>query len=164
MDNPSKGQLVDVETLARLFNLTERRVQQLAQEGVIPKAEKNQYLLLPAIQGYIRYLQGSQSNRSSDTANSLMTEEIAIKRAKREHLEIKNALLREDLINASDVAFTWESTCSFIKTRILSVPNKLAPHFKKKYSQKELVTLITDALKEELNSLAGTEIRLVEDK
>ncbi|VAW66172.1 hypothetical protein MNBD_GAMMA11-2557 [hydrothermal vent metagenome] len=30
-------------TLAHLFNLSERRVQQLAKEGVIPKAQRGKY-------------------------------------------------------------------------------------------------------------------------
>lgn len=46
-----------VATIAKLFNLTERRVQQLAKEGVIPKPEKGKYDLIGCVRGYIAYLQ-----------------------------------------------------------------------------------------------------------
>ena len=46
-----------VSTIAKLFGLTERRVQQLAQEGIIPKPEKNQYELVGSVRSYIDYLQ-----------------------------------------------------------------------------------------------------------
>ena len=46
-----------VSTIAKLFGLTERRVQQLARDGVIPKPEKNQYELIGSVRSYIEYLQ-----------------------------------------------------------------------------------------------------------
>jgi phage terminase Nu1 subunit (DNA packaging protein) len=46
-----------VGTIAKLLMLTDRRVQQLSKEGVIPKADRGRYELAPAVQGYIRYLQ-----------------------------------------------------------------------------------------------------------
>ena len=45
-----------VSTIAKLLMLTERRVQQLTADGVIPKPERGRYELIPAVQGYIKYL------------------------------------------------------------------------------------------------------------
>ena len=45
-----------VTTIAKLLILTPRWVQHLAREGVIPKSERGRYELVPAVQGYIRYL------------------------------------------------------------------------------------------------------------
>jgi phage terminase Nu1 subunit (DNA packaging protein) len=151
-----------IDTLASLFNMTTRRVQQLADDGVVKREGKGQYLLKSSIEGYIQFLQNSLHTKNAVKSSSLQEEELAIKRAKREQLEIKNAILRKDLINASDVSYAWENSCHFIKTRILSVPNKLAPHFKKKLTQKEAVNLITDALKGELNGISETEIELTD--
>ena len=46
-----------VSTIAKLFNLTERRVQQLASDGVIPKADRGKYDLVACVRGYIGFLQ-----------------------------------------------------------------------------------------------------------
>ena len=49
--------LVDSKTIAALFELTPRRIQQLTKEGVISATKDgnaNRYDLLPTIQKYIR--------------------------------------------------------------------------------------------------------------
>jgi len=52
-DNPT----YPVSTIAKLLMISERRVQQLTKEGVIPKSERGRYELAPAVQGYIKFLQ-----------------------------------------------------------------------------------------------------------
>ncbi|MGB4191881.1 MAG: hypothetical protein WBJ81_04970, partial [Rickettsiales bacterium] len=43
-------------TIAKLFSITERRVHQLVQERVLPKASRGDYELVSCVQGYIKYL------------------------------------------------------------------------------------------------------------
>ena len=45
-----------IAVIARLLDLSERRIQQLSREGVIPKAERGQYDLVAAVRGYVAYL------------------------------------------------------------------------------------------------------------
>ena len=45
-----------IGVIAKLLDLSERRVQQLSREGVIPKAERGQYDLIGSVRGYVRYL------------------------------------------------------------------------------------------------------------
>ena len=45
-----------IATIAMLLMCTPRWVQHLSREGVIPKAERGHYELVPAVQGYIKYL------------------------------------------------------------------------------------------------------------
>lgn len=46
------------DVVARLLNITPRRLQQLAREGVIPRsATKGRYPLAGAVRGYVTYLQ-----------------------------------------------------------------------------------------------------------
>jgi len=53
-----------VSTVAALLNLRRRRVQQLAQAGIIPKAERGRYNLGESIAGYVRYLQEQAESRA----------------------------------------------------------------------------------------------------
>ena len=58
--------LVDSKTIAALFELTPRRIQQLTKEGVIAATKEgnaNRYDLLPTIQKYIRYLTAKANGR-----------------------------------------------------------------------------------------------------
>jgi len=45
-----------IGVIAKLLDLSERRVQQLSREGVIPKATRGQYDLIGSVRGYVRYL------------------------------------------------------------------------------------------------------------
>jgi len=48
---------VDADVLARVLNVSVRRLQQLAKEGVIPRSGKGKYPFLGAVRGYVVYLQ-----------------------------------------------------------------------------------------------------------
>ena len=54
----TKQNLQETPVIAKLFGITERRVQQLAKDGILPVAGKRPYKfdLLPTIQAYIRHL------------------------------------------------------------------------------------------------------------
>ena len=55
------GTIADTQ-LARLTELTERRLRQLADEGWLPKPVERRYLLVPAIQGLLRYYREQEEN------------------------------------------------------------------------------------------------------
>ena len=63
-----------VSTIAKLFGLTERRMQQLAHDGIIPKPEKNQYELVGSVRAYIRKSLGGPAAgvQMDDAGNRLM--------------------------------------------------------------------------------------------
>ena len=81
-----------VEIIAKLFNLTVRRIQQLTQEGILPTVETpegRRYDLVPTIQRYVQYL--------SDKAYG--------KNHSEQELELKEKKLRiEDALNATRAA------------------------------------------------------------
>ncbi len=49
--------LYSVGVIAKLLNVSERRVQQMVKEKTIPKAERGKYDLIGCVQGYVKYLQ-----------------------------------------------------------------------------------------------------------
>jgi phage terminase Nu1 subunit (DNA packaging protein) len=50
---------VDVKQLAALLDLDVRRVQQLAEQGIVKKAARGRYLLKESLHGYINFLRGT---------------------------------------------------------------------------------------------------------
>jgi hypothetical protein len=54
-----------IGVIARLLDLSERRVQQPSGEGVIPKAERGHYDLVGAVRGYLVYLRNLASRRGA---------------------------------------------------------------------------------------------------
>lgn len=60
-----------LKTLSILLDLTERRVQQLAREGVMVRDKRGRYDLIPSIQGYVRYLRAYAEKKHVDVEEEL---------------------------------------------------------------------------------------------
>lgn len=52
-------------TLAKLLSLSERRIRQLASEGIIPKVKTGQYDIVGSIRGYLHYIHQHDEKNSS---------------------------------------------------------------------------------------------------
>ena len=59
-DSRSQG-LYPKETISNLLNISERRIEQLVKQKIIPKAGRGVFDLGPTVQAYVRYLQGLSS-------------------------------------------------------------------------------------------------------
>ena len=94
-----------LSTICKLLDLSERRIQQLAREGVIPKSERGRYELVPAVQGYIHYL------RDRSLYVGVVSIDIARQRktaAEAEMAEIELAKARAEVVSIEDVAKQWD--------------------------------------------------------
>ena len=49
--------ILTTKQIASVLLIGVRRVQQLTKDGIIPKVSRGRYDLIPAVQGYIHYLQ-----------------------------------------------------------------------------------------------------------
>ncbi len=111
-----------VSTIAKLFDLTERRVQQLAKEGIIPKAAKGKYELVPAVQGYIKYLRASKE----DTPTNISAERARLLKMQADKLSMAIDLEREKLLDADKAAAGWDNLIARCRSNLLGIPSRLA--------------------------------------
>ena len=94
------------KVIAQWLCLTERRVRQLRDEGVIVEARPGLYELQPTVARYIKYLGGAGKE-------SLNTE--------------RNDLRRGDLHSTQDIEKGIQTMCLNIRSRFLAMPAKLSP-------------------------------------
>lgn len=149
MANPATYPL---KTICSLLDLSERRVQQLSREGVIPKAERGRYQLEEAVRGYIHYLR----DRSLD--GGVVSLEDARKRklnAEAELAEIELARARADVVAVDDVAAQWDAILGAARMRLLGLPTKLAPIAAIESDQSIVKELIEDGIYTALGELAA---------
>lgn len=78
----TEGQTMTGKALAELFELTPRRVQQLAKEGVFPKIARGRYPLEECVRGYVNYWKERAEGRFTET-------ELDQARLAREQLEVR---------------------------------------------------------------------------
>lgn len=125
------GGLYSKKVIAELFGLTERRVEQLAQKKIIPKAGKGVFDLGPTVQAYIRYLHGLANGAiSADTSelNQRLLQAQAEEREARACMaKLEFAEMEGRLHDAGDIRKIMTDIIVALRSRLLGLPSKLAP-------------------------------------
>lgn len=108
------------KVVAQWLCLTERRVRQLRDEGVIVEARPGLYELQPTVARYITYIGGAGKE-------TLTNERMMLTRAKREAAEMENDLRRGEVHRTADIERGIQSMFLNIRSRFLALPAKLSP-------------------------------------
>lgn len=151
-----------VGTIAALLMLTERRVQQLATEGVIPKAARGRFELAPAVQGYIKFLQERSIGGDADTKKSLAAEQLKLAAARAALAEIELAERRGELLDAEE----WRSLSATLVAEATSnllnnLPVRIAAQAKAMKSEAKIKALVRDEVRQALSSLSSLPVQQV---
>lgn len=85
---------ISVVELAELFGLTERRIQQLVRENVIPRSGRGRYPMRESVRRYVAYLQALQGDGDASINDALRRENL--RRVRRENDEADGLLLNRD--------------------------------------------------------------------
>lgn len=113
-----------VATIAKLLLLSDRRVQQLTKEGVIPKAERGRYELAPAVQGYIRFLQ-ERSLRSDTSPIDYHTEKARLTKMQADTAEIELAKARAEVASVATIERNLAGLFAEVKTNLRNIPDRV---------------------------------------
>lgn len=111
------------KVVAVWLGISERRVRQLRDEGILEEKALGLYDLQPTITRYLNYIR-----KGSDDLNG---ERIKLTKAKREAVEMENALRKSDLHRTEDIEQGIQTICLNIRSRFLSLPAKLSPELSK---------------------------------
>ncbi len=108
------------KVVAQWLCLTERRVRQLRDEGVIVEARPGLYERQPTVARYITSLGGAGKE-------TLTNERMKLTRAKREAAELENELRKGEVHRTEDIERGIKSMFLNIRSRFLALPAKLSP-------------------------------------
>lgn len=148
---------VSSSVLADLFGLTERRVRQLAEEGIIAKVKRGRYDLSTSVRSYIIHLKTNNDLKEDkikkeidiDIENALLT------KAKREKAELELAAMRGDMHFSSDVERVMNDMLSNFRAKLLSMPTKIAPFLMNMNQIGGIQDVIRSNILEVLNELSN---------
>ena len=107
------------KVVAQWLGLTERRVRQLRDEGVIAEARPGLYDLQPTVSKYITYIGGAGKE-------SLTQERTKLTKAKREAAELENELRRGEVHRTEDIERGIKTMFLNIRSRFLAL--QAVPH------------------------------------
>ncbi|GGB62715.1 hypothetical protein GCM10011316_38250 [Roseibium aquae] len=148
--------------IAKLLDLSERRVQQLSREGVLPKATRGKYDLIGSVRGYVRYLR-DQANKAQAGAPDYAAERARFIRARADLAEMEAEEKRGSVIAAEEVGTAWIAVLALLRTRLLALPDRLAPQAHELSNVGDIRNLIRAAIREVLDDLAQSDVKLETD-
>jgi DNA-binding transcriptional MerR regulator len=125
--------------IARQLGLTARRVQQLAQEGVLPKAGRGRYNLEDCRKAYDKYLQ------SQKDSSEIYKEERALReRIRREREELELALLKKRYLTRDEVAEEFVARIRILRDDLLNIPRMLPEGEEREIVDEEVIRILTE--------------------
>jgi hypothetical protein len=145
---------VSAAVLGNIFGVTDRRIRQMAEEGIIVRAAKGRYNLVDSLKNYILSLKLAVDSNDSDNPDGELNfeEEKALhERVKRHISEMKLQTMKGELHKADDVRHVMTDMLSSFKTRMMNIPAKVAPVLEDRdagYIKERLTSEVTKALNE----------------
>lgn len=119
-----KQPVVPTKSLCKLFNLTDARISQLAQQGILKKEARGRWPLYDTIHAYITYLQTRKVNQwdSDENPSDIKKEQLRRTKEEADKLELQNAKTRGELVEVAKVIQMGEKVMAAMKTKILNAP------------------------------------------
>ncbi len=145
----------NIQAIAKLLKLSERRIQQLAKDNIIPKAERGKYDLVSSVHGYIDFLKAKAGG--DFTAEEVLKNKNKLLKAKAEIAEIEKMKATGELIPKEEVKSTWLQLVNKVKQKLLSIPNKVAPVVVSVKNTNEIKLILQDKIYEALYEISSDE-------
>ena len=140
---------VSAAVLGNIFGVTDRRIRQMAEEGIIVRAAKGRYNLVDSLKNYILSLKLAVDSNDSDNPDGELNfeEEKALhERVKRHISEMKLQTMKGELHKADDVRHVMTDMLSSFKTRMMNIP--VLEDRDAGYIKERLTSEVTEALNE----------------
>lgn len=121
---------VSVGVLANMFSLSERRIRQMAEEGILVRASKGRYKLVDSLKNYLLALKLAAEGANVDNPDgdiNIDEEKALHERIKRHISEMKLQVMKGELHKAADVERVMTDMLASFKTRVMNIPSKVAP-------------------------------------
>ena len=149
--------LYNSRVIAQWIGVTDRRVRQLRDKGVLQEAKPGYYDLKSSVLRYINYL------REGTEAVNLNEERAGLMKAKREAAEMKNALERKDLHRSEEIEAGLRTIFLNVRSRFLSLPSKLTPSLASMGGNRgKIYDALRDAIMEALDEMSDWRVALAE--
>jgi phage terminase Nu1 subunit (DNA packaging protein) len=150
-----------VSVIAKLLKLTERRVQQLSKEGVIPKAEHGRYELAAAVQGYVGYLQERIAPRGADSdpeKADYHTEKARLTKSQADMAEMEAAKMRGALVDAEQMKEALDLVIAEVRANLLNnAPTRIAARAKSEKKEASIKLIAKEEIGAALRKLSTTD-------
>ena len=162
-----KKNLVKVDVIAKIFQITVRRVQQLTQEGIIHTISTvengrkvKRYDLIQTIMQYIQYLSDKANGKAKNTSteekeDAKLQAEVDMKTAKAKIVQLNLKELEGRLHAAEDVEAMTTDLVLYVRSAVLSIPGQVAVDVAEVNDPAEVSNIISEVVNNILKDLSN---------
>lgn len=153
--------------LAECLGVSERRVRQLADEGVVIKTQRGRYDAKQSVRNYIEFLRQQERAKEENIekikvareAEGLMHDQL---RKRKTELQVRK--MENQLHSSEDVAYFWNTMVLATKSRITSIPVKVAPLLVGIEDRKEVQSILKREIADALNEIADYDVNKFDEE
>ncbi|MEN8709256.1 MAG: hypothetical protein ABF310_04490 [Paracoccaceae bacterium] len=154
-------QTFPLDTICKLLDLTPQRINQLVNEGVIPRKERGRYELVPVVRAYVRYLRDRAVKGDVATGDDYATHRARLTKAKADMAEMEREQMAARLLPASDVEKAWCDVVANMRTKILAIPTNAAADTQAASNLAEAKQVLKERVNDALSELAEMRVEVV---
>jgi phage terminase Nu1 subunit (DNA packaging protein) len=140
--------------LASVLGVTQRQVQKLAGEGVLPQLGRDKFALAPAVQAHLAYRERLVAERLAGGDQSYAEGRRRKVLAEAARIEVENRLRAGELCEVSMMVGYWQTIVSEVRSAFLRTPTKLARQLSRVREAPECETLLRKEIYQILDRLA----------
>lgn len=153
--------------LAEYLGLSTRRIRQLFKEGIVVKSQPGKYDLKESVNKYINSLRDREKNKDENLEKlkiSKEAESLVHERLKKRKTELQVLQMEKKMHTSEDVEHFWNAMIMSAKSRLTSIPVKVAPILVGLEDRKEIQSILKREVSEALNELANYDIEQFESE
>lgn len=134
-----------------MIDVTDRRVRQLRDEGIITETLPGLYDLITTNHAYIDYLKG---NSKTEENLNYYEERAKLVKIKRLNEEIDLRLRKKELHESTVIQEVMAEMLANFKVRLMAIPAKLSPVIAAEKDKTKIYKILQEAVEEALNELS----------
>lgn len=138
--------------LAAWLGVSERRIEQLANENIAVRIARGVYDIRASVDGYIKLL---KKNATAQGSEELLKERVLLTREKRRQAEIETALLEGTVGDMGLLLELWADRFGKTKTKLLGIPTAQADILASETNPNAIREALEISIKESLNESAS---------
>jgi hypothetical protein len=148
---------VSAGVLSKIIGVSDRRIRQLADEGILTKVSSGRYNLQECLHSYILNLRVANDAAKSPELEDKLDyglEKAMHERVKRHITELHYALMKGIVHKSEDVEAVMTNMLTNFKTKIMNLPSKLTPMLVNRADKKYVLDLLSYEFREVLEELS----------
>ena len=154
--------IISAPQISYALGLSEMRISQLVDSGVIKKVARGQYYSLESTKNYVEFLKRKTISTEQGPLQDYNTERTRLIKHKADLAELQKEQVSSKLIPAADVEIAWSTMSTNMKQRMLAIPTKVASEiFASQHNMNSIRDIVHREIVESLEELSNVQVRTV---